>query len=325
MPIFLRYGWHVIADDLHQLDLHVPPQCIQNIQSVLPTPLPNRHFDCQFVLSDHILLILPSVELSVRLILSLICLILPPTLFSFALLLAIDVSGFRVHQPDRPTFLPWTLSKSFSVTMMILSSTCSSRILPLPPPPSFACGFPPGSRVRLSWTGQHDPAVGVHLFLRYFSAYSALIIWIIRSVCTHHYLNRCSPSSLIRSALDCVEPCCLLPHVFPNRLWRGVPLRSLCTGECVLLSVYAGCVLSCTTARPLSLYLITGFIRPPDWLLIDFNSRWSVCRVAAPWTFSAYSALNIDLWSVIHLVGLVLVIICSWINLNLNLTQHQQE
>lgn len=77
MPIFLRYGWHVIADDLHQLDLHVPPQCIQNIQSVLPTPLPNRLFDCQFVLSDHILLILPSVELSVRLILSLICLILP--------------------------------------------------------------------------------------------------------------------------------------------------------------------------------------------------------------------------------------------------------
>ena len=306
MPIFLRYGWHVIADDLHQLDLHVPPQCIQNIQSVLPTPLPNRHFDCQFVLSDHILLILPSVELSVRLILSLICLILPQpcsrsrfylplTCLVFASINLIVQHSCHELSPSRFQWQWWFFPQP---------AHPGSSLSPLP---NFACGFPPGSRVRLSWTGQHDSAVGVHLFLRYFSAYSALIIWIIRSVCTHHYLNRCSPSSLIRSALDCVEPCCLLPHVFPNRLWRGVPLRSLCTGECVLLSVYAGCVLSCTTARPLSLYLITGFIRPPDWLLIDFNARWSVYRVAAPWTFSAYSALNIDLWSVIHLVGLVLV------------------
>jgi len=152
-------------------------------------------------------------------------------------------------------------------------------------------------------------------FLGTFSAYAALIIWIIRSVCTLSF-NECF--SLVPLFNDWSGLCsgrwlaCSLLTMLSSFVLRLAQRFSfsLHAGECMLLLLICRLwLLHDCASLVAALYSIVVCLftdtRVMFWL--GALSFW----IVLVWALSAHSALNIDPWSMIHLVGLAHVNSCS--------------
>jgi len=154
-------------------------------------------------------------------------------------------------------------------------------------------------------------------FFGTFSAYAALIFWIIRSVCTLSF-NECLFLHLaVMPDLDNVRNIgslvrfLLMLSSFVLRLAQRFSFFSLHAGECMLLLLICRLWLLHDCASLVAVLYSIVVCLFTDTRMTFWLFGCSLFEFVLVWALSAYSALNIDLWSMIHLVGLAHVNSCS--------------